>query len=775
VAIEARPAGIRIYEFGNYQLDERKLELTSNQLKVELEDRPLALLLHMVRHPGELLTKEQLLEAVWPGRILSESVLSKTMAKLRQALGDEDQHLIRTVYGQGYRLTAQVTILDPPSATNAPRDGQNNRPSPPQSASLDNATTTAPAAPGLSRTRRQWLLLSITGSVALLAGTTLLLRRKPLPSAGAARPFRIAVLPFDDLSAGHIEAALANGLANDVISRFERIPQLEVAASGSAFPLKEGQHNAAELAALEKRLSAQYVVLGSVYRNRDRVRVVARLVRTANADVLWQDALEQPLSQLGWIADSIAASTLSSLGLPTSTRNPARTSQAYELHLLGEYAFAPRTPEAIRKARDYFQHAIDLDPAYAPAYAGLAKTWLAEADYGFGLSAREGAARAQPLLDKALTLDPDLLEGLIVQGVLYTTASEFDRARTYLLRAVKLYPGSARAHFTLGVSYDFDTMVRPALESYTRARELDPLNVLVDRRLGMCLMWMGRYDQAAQHFRRTLELVPKLAGGYWGLASLEYARGHYDESALAYHAALDTDSRHPNLWNELAWIYMDLGMLPDAQSALENQSQLEKTPAGALIDRAYLMLIEKGPTALSAFVTDNNLASNNDPGVAADALLLSAIGGTNVNPDTVDRNVARMKSDPTQAIGSYQLFLGHCTWLQYATLYWLAGRAAAAERLLSETENQLRRIVANGNIYHTIAYFEARIAALRGQPELALQRLNAAIAAGWRRGWWVRFDPAFRELRTLPELEMRLDQIDRDMTAQRQRLTSRGK
>jgi DNA-binding winged helix-turn-helix (wHTH) protein/TolB-like protein/Flp pilus assembly protein TadD len=775
VAIEARTAGIRIYEFANYQLDERTLELTSNHQKVDLEDRPLALLLHLVRHPGELLTKEQLLEAVWPGRILSESVLSKTMAKLRQALGDEDQHLIRTVYGQGYRLTAPVTILDPPAATNEQPPGQNNRTTPPQSASVHTTTATAPAAPDFSRTRRQWLLLSITGSVALLAGTTLLLRRKPLASAAAARPLRIPVLPFDDLSAGHIEGALANGLASDVISRFERIPQLEVAASGSAFPLEQGQHDAAELTALEKRLDAEYVVLGSVYRNRDRVRVAARLVRTANANVLWQDAFEQPLNQLGWIADSVAAATLASLGLPTSTRIPARTSQAYELHLLGEYAFASRTPEAIRKARDYFQHAIDLDPAYAPAYAGLAKTWLAEADYGFGLSAREAAARAQPLLDKAFTLDPDLLEGLIVQGILYTNASEFDRARTCLLRAVKLYPGSARAHFTLGVSYDFDTMVRPALESYTRAQALDRLNVLVDRRLGMCLMWLGRYDQAAQHFRRTLELVPKLAGGYWGLASLGYARGHYEESVRAYRAALDTDSRHPNLWNELAWLYMDLGMPHDAQSALDNQLQLEKNPAGALIDRAYLMLIEEGPTALSAFVKNNNLANNNDPGIAADALLLTAIAGAKVDPDTIDRNVARMKSDPTQAIGSYQLFLGHCTWLQYATLYWLAGRAAAADRLLIETENQLRRIVANGNIYHTIAYFEARIAALRGQPELALQRLKAAIAAGWRRGWWIRFDPAFRELRTRPELKMSLDQIDRDMTAQRQRLTSQGK
>ena len=209
---------------------------------------------------------------------------------------------------------------------------------------------------------------------------------------------------------------------------------------------------------------------------------------------------------------------------------------------------------------------------------------------------------------------------------------------------------------------------------------------------------------------------------------------------------------------------MDLGMTREAQSSFDNQLQLEKTPARASMDRAYLTLLLSGPTGLGPFV-----ANDSEPDVAAEGMLLAVIGGARVDLAAVEHCVARMQADPTDSIDSYRLFLGHCTWLHFATLYSLAGREDPAERLMSATESQLRRIVTNGNVYHTIAYFEARIAALRGQRELALQRLKAAVAAGWRRGWWIRFDPAFRTVRELPGVKVLLDQIDRDMALQRRR------
>lgn len=1038
----------RLWSFGDCSFDERRLELVVAGETIDVEPRPLELLRHLLLHAGALVTKDELLEAVWPGRITSEAVLTKTVAKLRQALSDEDQALIRTVYGQGYRLTVPVTVkvaqsepasvavpVRVPAAQSYPplrpnwllhetlsstghsevwlarhdKTGQWrvfkfarnaaglrglkreitlyrvlrqtacigdhllevldwNLDEPPcfieypyvaggnlaqwierqaaagQPCSLDQriellAQTAAalaaahaagvlhkdvkpgnvlvdidnagrpfvrladfgsgdfidlerlarleitrlgftqtlaerdntsgtplylapellagqapsvrsdiyalgvvlyqavvgdfrqPLAPGWERevadpilcediaacadldparrlpdtralaqrlrslderrgararaeadrppagddslsphspARRRWLLAGgAAAGVALFSGGLVWRNHRP---AASAKIVRIAVLPFNDMSEGGIEGALADGLAGDVISRFERVSQVHVIARDSAFKLKTAASDVAKLPDVKSRLDAEYAMLGDVYRNRNRVRITVRVISVTSGKLIWQDAFEQTADNISALPAMVARGALEALDV-ASTRTAANTpSEAYELYLLGQHAFEARNTEAIRKARDYYQRAIDLDPGYARGYAGLAKTWLAEADYGFGLNWREAAARAQPLLDKAFILQADLLEALIVQGVLLLNITQFEPARSYLTRAVALYPNSAQAHFTLGLGYDFDTVIKKAVEHYAYALELDPLNVLVDRRMAMSLMWSGQYDAAVKHFKRTIELIPNGASGFWGLGSLGYARGRYDDAVRAYREALGTDSRHPNLWNEVAWLYMDLGMLRDAQAALDNQRQLVKSSADAMRDVARLLLLRNEPQALPGFIADNALLLNTEPGVAVDSMVLASIGGQAVDLAAVDRNVQRMRGDPVRWVGSYDLFLGHCTWLQIATLYVLGEQPDRAAPLLAETEAFINRIKANGNVYHTIPYFEARIAALRGQLELALQRLREAVDAGWRRGWWIRWDPAFRALQSDTRMKALLQRIENDMLTQRQRL-----
>lgn len=1043
----------RIWSFGDCSFDERRLELVVAGEIVAVEPRPLELLCHLLHHAGALVTKDQLLEAVWPGRVTSEAVLTKTVAKLRQALRDEDQALIRTVYGQGYRLIAPVSvktaIVDPPGAsapasaparqshppsrpnwllqetlgttghsevalarhdktgqwrvfkfarnaaglrglkreitlyrvlrqtpgigehlleildwnlTEAPcfieypyvaggnlaqwlqRQREAGRPCSLQQriellaqtatalaaahdagvlhkdvkpgnvlvdtdsagqplvrladfgsgdfidlerlarleitrlgftqtlADADNTSGTPlylspevlagqapstrsdiyalgvvlyqtvvgdfrqPLAPGWERqvddpllcediaacadldpnrrlpdaralaqrlrsleerreararpqadkpsstndslsthshARRKWLLAggAIAGA-AMISGGLIWRNNRPAASNDV---IRIAVLPFNDMSVGGIEGALADGLASDVIGRFERVARVHVVARSSAFKLRTSGSDLAKLLPdIKSRLDAEYAMFGDVYRNRGRVRLTARVVSIANGEILWQDSVEQTADNIGALPALVARGALEALNVAVTLAPPNGPSEAYELYLLGQHAFEARTTEAIRKARDYYQRAIDLDAGYARAYAGLAKTWLAEADYGFGLSWREAAARAQPLLDKALTLQVDLLEALIVQGVLFVQMTQFEQARSHLARAVELYPNSAQAHFTLGLSYDFDTVIKKAVEHYAYTLQLDPLNVLVDRRLGMSLMWAGQYETAVKHFKRTAELLPNGASGFWGLGSLGYARGRYDDAVRSYREALGTDSRHPGLWNELAWLYMDLGMPRDAQAALDNQRQLVKSPAEALLDGARLLLLRNEPDSLAQYLADNALLTNAEPGIAVEAMVLASIAGQPVDLAAVDRNVQQMRGDPVRWVGCYDLFLGHCTWLEMATLYVLADRPDRAAPLLAETQAFIERIDANGNVYHTIPYFEARIAALRNQSDLAVKRLRAAVDAGWRRGWWLRWDPAFRTLRSDARLTALLQRTDSDMVTQRERLSDSG-
>jgi TolB-like protein/Flp pilus assembly protein TadD len=639
-------------------------------------------------------------------------------------------------------------------------------------ARADTGTTQSPAnektSSLVSPARRKWLLAGgAVAGMAMMSASLLWHRRR---SATNSTIPRIAVLPFNDASVGGIEGALADGLAADVIGRLERESQVRVLSRDSSFKLQMSSDDRSKLPQVKSQLDADYALLGDVYRHHDRIRVTVRLISVAADEDVWRDAFEQPADSIGALPAMIAKSALEALDVANSVVVSDASSQAYELYVLGEHAYESRTAEAIRRARDYYQRAIDLDPGYARAYAGVAKTWLAEADYGFGLSWREAAARAQPLLDKAFILQKDLFEALVIQGVLSIQLMQYEYARSFLERAVALYPNSALAHFTLGVSYDFDTLVKQALGHYAYALELDPLNTLVDRRMAMSLMWTGQYDAALKHFRRTVELIPKGASGYWGLGSLGYARGRYDDAVRAYREALGTDSRHPNVWNELAWLYMDLGMRDEAQTALENQRQLSKSTQEPAMDSAWQLLLRNQPEAARSLLTRHGLLESSEPTIAVDAMVLACIAGQPVDLAAVDRSLQQMRADPVPWVGSYDLFLGHCVWLQIATLYLLGNRPDRAAPLLEDTESFIRRIKQNGNIYHTVPYFEARICALRGQPEQALEHLSAAIERGWRRGWWIRWDPAFRLLRSDGRLNALLARIDTDMTLQRERL-----
>jgi len=185
-------------------------------------------------------------------------------------------------------------------------------------------------------------------------------------------------------------------------------------------------------------------------------------------------------------------------------------------------------------------------------------------------------------------------------------------------------------------------------------------------------MWLGRYDEAIRHFKRTIELAPKLAHGYWGMGSLNYARGRYGDAVLAYREALARDSRHPNLWSEVAWLYMDLGLAREARSALDSQRQLDKSPADAMMGEAHVLLFESGPQALPAFLARNGLLSSAEPGIAADAMLLASMAGQPVDLAAVNRSVGA-NARRSHGMGRLLwLFLGECVKLQFATLYVLA-------------------------------------------------------------------------------------------------------
>jgi len=288
--------------------------------------------------------------------------------------------------------------------------------------------------------------------------------------------------------------------------------------------------------------------------------------------------------------------------------------------------------------------------------------------YGVGLTLREAGAHAQPSIDKALSIDPELLEGLLAQGKLFLLVNWGDatRARAVIQKAVDLYPGSAEARFELGVSYAYDEQPRTAIPHHAAAASLDPLNYLIQSRWGQDATFAGDYESARAHFARAGTLLPKNPWRFLGPGQADYARGRLDDAVANYRLQLEQDPRRDGVWDELAWFYLDLGMTGDARSAFDRKAALSPDNPLSRIDAANVALVEHGRAGLAAL-----------PGIdrpipgqwEIDRLKILAIAGHDPARAALDSLVAAMRADAMPWVGSYWVFFGNLATLDLAALY----------------------------------------------------------------------------------------------------------
>ena len=767
------------FRIGAWTVDPSLDQIERGGQVVKLEPRKMRLLVALADRVGEVVTPDELLDLVWPGLVVTQSSIYQSVAQLRKTLGDsrDAPEYIATVPRKGYRLVAAVVPVEPsppcepvaaPSDPPAPADAPVEVPSAPRA---EPATLPVPP-PQRLLTRRRVLLGSGALTAAAIGAGLWSWSRMPPPIDGLAR---IAVLPFTDRSQGGLEHAAAEGLANDVIHRFERSDRVLVLARNSVSTLRGPADQPVGLQALRQQLDADYALLGELFRTQQRIRIAVRLLAVPGGSPHWTSVFATPADRLAEIPALIAAGALKALGLPDAPPSELNPLGAYELYLLGADAYrTQRSMEGLLKARDYFQHAIDSDPGYARAYAGLATTWLSQAEYGIGMDFREAAARAQPLIDKALSLDAGLLEGLIVQANLYMDNNWTDgvRARQVMQKAVALYPGHAAARFFLGVTYAYDEQPREAIRHYAKALESDPLNGAFHGRWGIDATFSGDYEAAGVHLARAVELNPKSPWRFLAPAWADYARGHLDDAISNYRRQLEVDARRPDVWGELGWLYLDLGMPAPAREAFAKKRDLAVRTQRAEIDEAYALLLDGQEAGLPAWLAERGLDRPADGVREVDRLMVHAIAGILPTSAAVDALRNAMRADAVPWVGSYWIFQGWFAWIDLAALYALAGSPAAAAPLLDEAQAMLSRLRTRGNAFHAIPFLEARIAALRGTPDVALARLAAAVDAGWRRAWILRFDPAFRRMRDDPRIAPLVERVSRDTSLQRSRVAA---
>jgi DNA-binding winged helix-turn-helix (wHTH) protein/tetratricopeptide (TPR) repeat protein len=734
--------GLRV---GRWQVDGSADEIIADGQVVKLEPLQMRLLLALAAQPGQVVTTQSLLDDVWRDLVVTPNSVYQAVAQLRRQLGDsaDEPTYIQTVHRKGYRLLAPVSI-EPAAPT-------------------EDATARPAAAAVPQRDRRLVLWLSaLTAVAAAGAGATLWYR----PRSAAAPAVRLAVLPFVDRSAGGVERALARGLAQDVARALGQRSELLVVAPDLLLDLDP----TSDSAALARRLGVQVLLQGELTRTGPLLRVSTWLREAGRDEPTWQRTFENPANQASQLPAPIAQQVAAALALaprPAASAASGAASEAYELYVLGNDAWRPKTTEAFAKARTYFQRGIDVDPAYARNYVGLALTWTGQATTGAGLDLPRAVALATPLVDRALRLDPALPEALTGQAMLHGFAAEHEPARQLLQRALALQPSYAQAHLTLGiVEFDSGWPLR-ALPHFERAAALNPLSATGPERLSLTQLFAGRNEAALASAREAVAREPAYPNGHWMLGIAGYAAGDLVQAIGGYRQALEREPRRPYLWHQLAQLYLDLERAEEATTAFARSVEQLPNARWPAVHAALAWVAGQPrnsgvPQALTQMPED---------GSVAEWSLIRLMAGLPVDTAALQRAV-----DATAARGDYQptpawfVFQGHYRPLDLATVQFALGRRSEAEKHLDTAWAQLEAFERQGNRWHMLAFHRARVLALRGQHSGALDALAAAVKAGSRRGWWLRLDPAFADLRSEPRFTALLADIGTRVSAQRRQL-----
>ncbi|HEV7595839.1 MAG TPA: tetratricopeptide repeat protein, partial [Gemmatimonadaceae bacterium] len=407
-------------------------------------------------------------------------------------------------------------------------------------------------ASGLSGRKRTPLriLAALLALALIYGGYRLTAQRVPTDTnvAKPKAPLTIAVLPFENMSGSRENEYFSDGMTDELIQALGTVKGLEVAARTSSFAVKGKNLTVQEIG---EKLHVSHVIDGSVRGSSKRLRVSAALISTGDGYRVWSETYDRDPKDVFQVQDDIAQSIVSALRSTLGNTQPAsgahrmpRDLAAYDLYLKGRYFWNKRTSAGLQTAANYFEQAIARDTTYALAYAGLADSYAVLAAFGY-LEPKQAYAKAKPAALKAIALDSTLAEAHTSLGFTHlyydldpaSAKREFDRA-------IALDPRYATAHLFNAWYYLVTGEFDNAIHEVEIAREIEPLSLIINTRLGTTERYAGRYDEAEKQLRKTLELDANFPVALDELARILASRGNYKEASVNAQRAADLGYVH---------------------------------------------------------------------------------------------------------------------------------------------------------------------------------------------------------------------------------------
>ncbi len=481
---------LEAFAIGEWRVDPAANELARTGAAVRVEPKVMQVLLQLAERAGAVVSRDQLLDAVWPGVVVGDEALTQTIIKLRRALGDDPRApaYIETIAKRGYRLVALVRRdTTPPVADNAAQAA---------------AGASAPLTPTAARPGGRRITVAAILAVLVAAAAIAYLMpaaQVPLPPAlidAYADALTVTVVPFDSLGTAADQAYLARGIGNDLMTDLSRLAGLRVIRTGAAdAPASQ----------------ARYVVTGSVQRDGETLRINVYLTDSQTRQQLWSERLERPFRDLFAVQDEISRGLVEVLpgklqeaAKLQAARRYTRNLAAYDHFLRGQSQFLVRQAGANEAARESYRKAIELDPAFARAYAGLAMTYAIDPRLRSEADAARSLARALELAETARQIDPDIPEVHWALGFVYTQQRRHDQALDALNKAVALNRSYADAYALMAGIYTYIGEPAKGISLMRTALRLDPggghLYFLV---LGRAYFCNGDAEQAVINLREA--------------------------------------------------------------------------------------------------------------------------------------------------------------------------------------------------------------------------------------------------------------------------------
>ena len=478
--------------------------------KIRLEPKALSVLIVLARANGNVVSREQILDAVWKNQIVGDDVINSNIASLRKALGDDRKtnRFIQTVPKKGYKLVKDVEWIEP-NLTAKPK-------------------LKTKAASSITSNWR-WLAAI---ALSIIITVFVVMNQLPQNQSASDSDFSIAVLPFEVFSPEPELKFFADGLAEEMLHQLVANPQLKVMARTASFHYRNSDKN---LSTIANELNVKYLIEGSVREYDKTLRITVQLIDAHNNFHLWSRVFDSKsgeifkIQQQVGIAVSDILNTKSTKSASVYTRSHPESEQAYKYFLMAQSHMKVASVKSFEQALLLFEKALQLSPDYALAYTGKATVHLLLYQYKH-INRDEAMSDAEAALEKAVQLDPEQAEAYAVKGLMFTYLKNYDKAEKFYLKALKIHPKMHLAHHNYSFMLWGQSRFKEAIQHAEIALSADPLSKQTYFLIGDSLASLAKFDAAIANYEHCQKVLPEFLSCHAGLANLYQIIGELDKA-----------------------------------------------------------------------------------------------------------------------------------------------------------------------------------------------------------------------------------------------------